>query len=70
MDFLDPELGSNSSVYHDLIEKNKENFGPELPTDIDIKNAPSVISVWQGKDQNSYEVIDFTQAVRNPRPVF
>ena len=65
MDFLSPETARNSSAYHDLIERNKENASSDLPSDTDIKNAPNVVSVWQGKNASSYEIAEFTQAVRS-----
>ena len=68
MDFMEPELDNNSSEYHSLIEKHKDSANSELPTDVDIKNAPNVISVWQGKNQTTHEIVEFTQPVsRHPK---
>ena len=63
MDFMEPEIDSNSSEYHGLIEKHKDSANSELPTDVDINNAPNVISIWQGKDQTAYEIVEFAQSV-------
>ena len=64
MDFLQPESGNNSSQYHTLVDEGMEKGTSELPSDTELKNAPNVISIWQGKNAESYEVVEFTQSVR------
>ena len=57
----EPETSNNVSEWHGLVDQQKSSATSSLPAATDASNCPNVISVWQNRDKNSYEIVEFTQ---------
>ena len=63
---FEPEVNSGNLLYHNLIEESKENATSDLPKDSDDSSISPVVSIWQRKKPDAYEIIEYSQAVCLP----
>ena len=68
MDWLEDSQGGNVSEWHELVDQNKGSVDTALPTETFESRPPSIVTVWQSQEAQSYEIIEYSHAVSSMLP--